>query len=283
MIGKLAAYSNEMRFALSAAADPRSALRLIARGLAFHLYNAAKSLGVDLAPRMDREEPFEACLDLGFGRHSVWLRHAAGDLYILTRTFVERYHTLPESMLRGEEVRTIVDLGANIGMASLAFHARYPKARLFAIEPLAANYRLLCRNTERIPEIVPVRAAVVGEPRRTVRMTTTARAWGNQLACEKFLEDIEEVPARTVEELLDEHGLDWVDILKVDIEGAEAELFARPSFLARVGLVVIELHPPYDFAAFQRDIAAMNFLVLPPDPQAGRRMPIAMRAERAAG
>lgn len=57
-------------------------------------------------------------------------------------------------------------------------------------------------------------------------------------------------------------------------------MFAQPSSLARVGVVLIELHPPYDLAAFKRDIAPPNFVVLPPDPRAGRRMLMALRADR---
>lgn len=279
MIAKLAAYAEEMRFAWSAAVDTKTAVQLLGRTLSFHLSNFVSHFGLLGPPTIDPENAFELRLDLGFGPRSVWLRPRAGDLYILGRTFVQRYHDLPGTLLEPDEVRTVLDLGANIGMASLAFHARFPRARILAVEPLAANFELLRRNTAAIPAITPVRAAVVGEPRGRVRMTTAARAWGNRLAgCEGRAEEAEEVPARTIVELLDEHGIEQVDLLKIDIEGAEAEVFAEPSFLSRVGIVLVELHPPYDITALERDVAPAGFAVLPPDPKAGRAVPIVLRA-----
>lgn len=236
--------------------------------------------GLRFCAPIERDDLFEVFLDLGYGQHRVLLGTHSGDLYVLARTFVQQYHAIPHSILESAEVGTIVDLGVNIGMASLTFHARYPTARVIAIEPLEANYRLSCRNTEKIAAVVLIHAAVVGAPRGAVWMTTSARAWGKKLVTDGKAVKVEPVPALTVDELLDQCGLDCVDILKVDIEGPEGKLLAQPSFLARVGLVVIELHSPYDLAAFQRDIAPPNFVVLPPDPRAGRRMLMALRADR---
>ena len=40
----------------------------------------------------------------------------------------------------------IVDLGANIGMSALYFACRYPKAKIYAIEPNNANFSMLKMN-----------------------------------------------------------------------------------------------------------------------------------------
>lgn len=275
-------YLKEIIFAMATSRDLGSALKLIYSTIHFHAWNALTGGGIiEQRPVVD-EEAFQVCLDLGFGPHTIWLRRHAGDLYILSRTFVERYHALPGREYPREEIRTIVDLGANIGMSSLAFHARFPRAKILAVEPLAANYQLLCRNVAGIEAIVPVRAAVVGEEAETVRITTAARAWGNRLSAGHLAdqEQTEEVPARTLEKLLNENAIERVDLLKVDIEGAEAQLFMRPTFLARVTLVLIELHEPYDHVAFRRDVAPWGFDVVPPDLRAGRRMTLAVRRQQ---
>lgn len=226
MIDKLAAYSREMRFALSAPANPRSAARLLGRNLAFHLNQMPVRYGLWFCAPIERDDPFEVCLDLGYGQHRVLLGTHSGDLYVLARTFVQQYHAIPHSILESAEVGTIVDLGVNIGMASLAFHPRYPTARVIAVEPLEANYRLSCRNTEKIAAVVPIRAAVVGAPRATVWMTTSARAWGNKLATDRKAAAVEPVPSLTLDELLGRCGLDRVDMLKVDIESSRS--ISRP-------------------------------------------------------
>src|SRR5450755_1360246 len=68
--------------------------------------------------------------------------------------------------------RTIVDVGANIGLTSVYYARRYPQARVISVEAEASNFAILCRNVARYPNIVPVHAALwnrdgfvgVGEP-----------------------------------------------------------------------------------------------------------------------
>ena len=54
--------------------------------------------------------------------------------------------------------------------------------------------------------------------------------------------------AYTVDEILDESGFDRIDILKIDIEGAEKEVFEGDvgRWISRVNLLVLELHDRED-------------------------------------
>jgi hypothetical protein len=51
-----------------------------------------------------------------------------------------------EYLLAPTEPKTIVDAGANIGLTSVYFANRWPKARIIAIEPEPSNYALLLKN-----------------------------------------------------------------------------------------------------------------------------------------
>lgn len=55
------------------------------------------------------------------------------------------YPTPPQ--LRTEDVKTIVDVGANIGAASIWFHSRFPNAIIHAYEPCEQSFHLLGENT----------------------------------------------------------------------------------------------------------------------------------------
>ena len=138
---------------------------------------------------------------------------------------------------------TIVDAGANIGVASIYYANRYPKARIIAIEPEASNYAMLRRNVARYPNIVAIQAALwnkdglvgVAEPDPITRASghwafVTRQDGGTQ------------VRAITMETLIKEMQLTSIDILKVDIEGAEKELFQQCDWLDRVRALAIELH-----------------------------------------
>jgi len=51
------------------------------------------------------------------------------------------------------------------------------------------------------------------------------------------------VRAITLEKLMADYGLERIDLLKVDVEGAEKEIFEHASpWIDRVGLIAVELH-----------------------------------------
>ena len=49
----------------------------------------------------------------------------------------------------------------------------------------------------------------------------------------------------TLLDLLDRNNIDQVDLLKMDIEGSEFSLFDDPSWLPRIKVICMEVHPEY--------------------------------------
>jgi len=138
--------------------------------------------------------------------------------------------------------KIIVDAGANIGMASIYFARRYPGARILAIEAEADNFRMLQRNVASYPCVFPIHAALWNtDGEITIGLPDSASGqdgeWGYVAGeCGAL------VRAITMATLMREYGIDRIDLLKVDIEGAEKEVFERPSFLGRVQYLMIETH-----------------------------------------
>lgn len=144
---------------------------------------------------------------------------------------------------------TIVDLGANIGLATLFFAARYPAAQIMSVEPSAENFEVLLRNTVRLgPRVHRHQAAVwLHDGQISLRTEDDEQrplgAWGVQVTDQpRPGEGL--VPCYRLSTLFDLAGFQSVDILKIDIEGAELELFGQGAqdCLARVRLVIIETH-----------------------------------------
>ncbi|GAB4214534.1 MAG: hypothetical protein OHK0022_53200 [Roseiflexaceae bacterium] len=185
-------------------------------------------------------------------------RGDTSDLHVFEKVFVrEEYRCfLPEA-------RRIVDLGANVGYAALYFAQRYPEARVIAVEPDPANYALLRRNTAVYPQVVPLQAAVWS--RRThLRITNPDDASWSRRVAEQPGDGLGGVPAITMAELLALCGDEPIDILKIDIESAEKELFDDPAaaWLDRVHVIIIELHDnlrPGCSAAFYRALSRRRF------------------------
>jgi FkbM family methyltransferase len=142
--------------------------------------------------------------------------------------------------------RIIIDAGANIGCTSLYFACKYPQAKILAIEPELTNYSLLCKNIQTYPNIVAIRAAL-WKSNSEIDITDPGDGhWGfrTYAQTERHHNSIlDRVPGITVDQLLIDYMLEHIDILKVDIEGAEKEVFEDVNkWIEKVGVVMIELH-----------------------------------------
>jgi FkbM family methyltransferase len=149
-------------------------------------------------------------------------------------------------LLRGEydfelpwEPKVIVDAGANIGTASIYFANRYPNARIFAIEPEMSNFGMLVRNVSMYQTVKPLRHALWY---RTEELNVLD-PWNDTCGFTVGHGKGEKTTSVTVSDLMQKFKLNWIDILKVDIEGAEKEVFEHSAeWIDRVGCVMVETH-----------------------------------------
>jgi FkbM family methyltransferase len=172
---------------------------------------------------------------------NIWLRPDTSDMDVFREVFDECEYALPFIKV---EPKLVVDAGANIGLTSLYFTARFPRARIVAIEPEASNVELLRRNTAEIPNIT-VKAAALW-PRKTSLslVDENSSKWAFSVKETSTNGEQSTFPAVTLPEILAEAGSNYIDILKLDIEGAEKELFSDgwQDWLLKIGIIVIELH-----------------------------------------
>jgi FkbM family methyltransferase len=141
--------------------------------------------------------------------------------------------------------RTILDVGANIGMAAVWFKTLMPEAELACIEPDPRNLALarvnLAENGIRATVFNCAVAPYAGRTRLGLDPDTgrSSLVDAHLYAQDQFLE----VQTRRIPEILDELGWPRVDLLKLDIEGMERDILANGGdWLHRVGLIVLEIH-----------------------------------------
>ncbi|CAI5982039.1 unnamed protein product [Closterium sp. NIES-65] len=92
---------------------------------------------------------------------AVWVRPASSDVALLYHLLDTRaFRFLRPSLLPHFRPSAILDAGANIGLASLIFALRFPRALIVAVEPARDNFALLQRNVKHLPRILPVNAAL---------------------------------------------------------------------------------------------------------------------------
>lgn len=140
--------------------------------------------------------------------------------------------------------QVIVDVGGYIGLSAAFFAQTYPAAKIIAIEPDPQNFELLMQNTARFPNVSAVRAAVWKESGTITLADPGLGSWGLQVSdASNALPVSEPIRAVTLDEIRQEFNIDRIDLLKVDVEGSEKEIFhTADSWLPFVDVICIELH-----------------------------------------
>jgi len=164
----------------------------------------------------------------------IWLRSHTTDISVRKELIVGGGY---EPLVGDADTTVVVDLGANTGLSARWLATRFPHARLVCVEPDPGNAELLRRNVAALDALV-VRACVGGHA-RTVALDDHNGEWGYRMVDSPA----GDVPVVTMPMLLEQAGIDRIDVLKCDIEGAEAELFATCApWIACVRRMIVETH-----------------------------------------
>jgi len=169
------------------------------------------------------------------------VRARTSDLEVLQQVFVERQYrrkyAVPPPPL-------IIDCGANIGLSTIYFANEYPGAAIYAIEPSPENFELLAANVRRYPRITPIQAAVWSSEGQVALTNPQGEYFSFRTAPRTAGDASQSVRSVTISQVLAESGFPRIGLLKIDIEGAEKELFDENchEWLSRTDTLMIELH-----------------------------------------
>lgn len=156
----------------------------------------------------------------------------------------------------------IVDAGANIGASTLFFRLKYPDAKIFAIEPERSNFELLKQNLRNYQNIILENYALWSENKELIISNPDAEKYAFQMKENEGLTG-GAINGVTIERLMELWNLQQIDLLKIDIEGAEKMIFDKPevSWLNKVQVLIIELHDsimPGTSEVFHRSIRCID-------------------------
>jgi FkbM family methyltransferase len=207
------------------AADHRSALAL--------LYLGGTTL-FRSSPRL-MQRPVRLSLRLGDKVYRVALKTRT-ELDILEEVGLEDEYRLADPI----PAETILDLGASVGLATLRLLASHPGAKVVAVEADPVLIPRLRANVAGLPVTV-VHAAVAASSGEREFFRSDIDSWGNSLDNTSGTQTAVAVPALSLGDLLDRHQIDRVDLLKLDVEGAEWEIFEAP-LDRRIAAIVGEVH-----------------------------------------
>jgi FkbM family methyltransferase len=157
--------------------------------------------------------------------------------------------------------RFIVDAGANVGYTSLLFALTYPEAFIVAIEPDRTNCAIWRKNCIAYHNIQLLEGALWPHSAALRIVNPSSAAFGYQVDESDDADNGGHICAYTLSDILQLHNACHIDLLKLDIEGAEVRLFSEnpECWLRHVTVILVELHDRYvagcseAFSAMLRD------------------------------
>jgi len=185
-------------------------------------------------------------------RREIHFRRDTSDEPTIGQIFKKNEYAVARRLRRGPEIMAflgdrsasgqrplIVDAGANIGASAVYFALTFPAARIVAIEPEEQNFRLLQRNVEGL-DVRCLHAALAANPGHVRVVDPGEDNWGYRT------EPAESgIPCVSISEIYQQECSASVFpfLVKIDIEGAEADVFAsNVGWFDQTPLVIIEPH-----------------------------------------
>ncbi|MBU6232911.1 MAG: FkbM family methyltransferase [Acidobacteria bacterium] len=187
----------------------------------------------------------------------VYYRSHRGDVQGIREIFIDEIYRLPS----GIAPVSMLDLGANIGLATVWCGTTYPLAHIVAVEPMPDNVALLRRNILANGLSVDVVESAIGPTSGVARFSVTGTTNMGRVTSDGDIE----VPISQLGDVVARVRLEPT-LLKMDVEGMEGPLLTElnPEWLQRFSAVVMEMHPEYvDVAELVRAITDQGFSYTP--------------------
>ncbi|MBS1735216.1 MAG: FkbM family methyltransferase [Bacteroidetes bacterium] len=185
------------------------------------------------------------------------------DLKIFTRIFSsdslvfelvilkEEYKTPVDIfLLNNVPLNNFLDLGGNIGLTTLYVKKLFPDCHVVVLEPDEDNFLMAMKNFEAncLTNTTSIRGGV-GKKDCYLVTDGGIRDKEEWAYTYKEVDTPTEIVSYSINTLLKEFTPGEVDFIKIDVEGAEKEIFSNEadiSFLKKVKVLALEIHDEFD-------------------------------------
>jgi len=190
--------------------------------------------------------------------YQLCLRRYGSDFAVFKQVFLEKEYLPLVSFVKMQvemsEVKYVVDAGANIGCTTIYLKKVFPTASIISIEPDTQNFQALVKNItiNQLAEVHPVQGGLwsSNEWLTTHHNFRDGRDWSiavRPAPVDQSIEARTAIQGITLDYLLSQYHFPQIDVLKMDIEGAEQVIFQPDGhvsdFLERVHFIGMETHP----------------------------------------
>lgn len=213
---------------------------------------------------LSNHETIDYHLKINDKAFDILMRTFAGDIDIFYEIFWKKMYNIPKKYLLNQP-KIIVDLGAHIGFTSSFYALQYPNSKIYSVEASNNNYKLLEENTKAFSNITTYHKAIYSKD-GFINFNDNGLLSYNPFISEEGTP----MPCFTVDTLMTINNLTKIDLLKIDIEGAEVEILRNNNtWLNKVDCIIIEIHKPYDITDLIKDVEKFGFKIETPNHQNG--------------
>jgi FkbM family methyltransferase len=174
--------------------------------------------------------------------YPIALRSRTSDLPTFDQVFLGLEYNIDFTF----QIERVIDAGGNIGLAAIYFANKYPNAKITSVEPEKDNFKMCVKNTKNYNNITPVQKALSNSNGEELYIKDSGLgSWAfTTVSKREGIPESNKVLTINIEEILNQNNWDIVDIVKIDIEGAEKELFDSnfERWIPRTKCIIIELH-----------------------------------------
>lgn len=187
--------------------------------------------------------------------HPVRFRNNPFDYATFEEVLLLQTYDIPLSF----EPEYIIDGGGNIGFTACYFGSKYPGALIVTVEPDKENYEVLRSNCSAYRNIKTLQCGIWKN--NTNLQIENAQAGNNAFTVtESETESINSIKAVTIQHIMETFGMPHIDVLKLDVEGSEKELFQEnfEYWLPKTKMLIIELHDEMKKGCSRSVFSAIN-------------------------
>lgn len=160
------------------------------------------------------------------------------DLAILTEIFIKDEYNLNLQDIP----TTILDVGSNVGLSVVYFKLKYPNATIYAFEPDPETFKKLQKNTSQFSGIHCFNLAVSDLDGHERFYLYPESSMSSSLIKRVDNQDCLDIESIKLDTFISKFDIKSVDLMKVDIEGAEYRVFNNFKNLNMVKTIIGEMH-----------------------------------------
>jgi FkbM family methyltransferase len=136
----------------------------------------------------------------------------------------------------------IIDGGGNIGLTAAYFASKYPAASIVTVEPDPGNFHILLQNTKHYSNILAFQKGLW--TREANLLIRDAGLGNNAFMVEETDQVPNSIPATGISDIMEMMKWGHIDILKLDVEGSEKEIFSSgyEQWLPKTRVLIVEIH-----------------------------------------